>query len=101
MSLVYTFMVQFILEGSQNRNLEVRNEANHGQTVLAGLLPCLLNCLSYAAQATFPGMAPPIVGYALLHQLRIKKMPTDMATANVKEETPQLRFPLLRCLSFC
>jgi hypothetical protein len=43
----------------------------------------LLSLLSYRTKTTRPGMAPPITGWALPHQLLIKEMPYSLACSPV------------------
>jgi hypothetical protein len=67
----FTFPYYFIIEGSQGRNLEAGTDKRpwRGTAHLA--------CSTYfvrAPRTTNPGVVPPIMVWALLHQSLIKKM---------------------------
>lgn len=68
----YTSWSQFTIEGSQGRNLSRSRGRKHAKRPLTGLL-CWPAQLAFLHSCL--GMALPTVGWTILHQLAIKKMP--------------------------
>lgn len=100
--LISSYTLQSSVEKGQSKNSRQeprgRDRGRNRERMLLLGLPDLLP-QAYSAvfliqlQPTYLGMALPTVGWALQHQLAIKKMPADMHTSKPNGNSSSVKFP--------